>query len=51
MAGLLFGWLPDEFWSATPAELDAVLRAAAGEAVEPLQKTDIARLMEMFPDG
>jgi hypothetical protein len=30
MAGALLGWRPDEFWSATPDELAAVLEALAG---------------------
>lgn len=45
LAGVLFGWRPDEFWNATPAELAALLEALGGERV------DVARLMEMFPDG
>lgn len=48
-AGLLFGWSPDAFWRATPAEL-AVLAGAmrGGEAAAPV---DLAALMERFPDG
>jgi len=50
LAGLLLGWRPEEFWAATPAELAAVLGAGApGEA--PASPGDLARLMEMFPDG
>ena len=50
LAGLLLGWRPEEFWAATPAELAAVLGAAAsGEA--PASSGDLARLMERFPDG
>lgn len=48
LAGVLFGWRPDEFWKATPAELAALLDAVAGEANA---RVDVARLMEMFPDG
>jgi len=48
LAGLLFHWSPDIFWAATPAELAALVRAAAGETTEPV---DLAGLMEMFPDG
>ena len=50
LAGALLGWRPDEFWSATPAELAAVLNALAGpEAFAPAD--DLARLMEIYPDG
>ncbi|UYY76660.1 phage tail assembly chaperone [Sphingomonas sp. R1] len=51
LAGLSFGWSPDRFWRATPAELAALVRAAAGEAVEPPSADLIARLQEQFPDG
>lgn len=51
LAGLSFGWSPDRFWRATPAELAALVRAAAGEAVEPPPPDLIARLQEQFPDG
>ncbi|MGQ0588574.1 MAG: phage tail assembly chaperone [Sphingosinicella sp.] len=50
LAGLLLGWRPDEFWAATPAELAAVLGATAPGEV-PASPADLARLMEMFPDG
>lgn len=47
-AGVLFGWRPDDFWAATPAELAALVRAARGDAaVEPV---DLASLIERFPD-
>ena len=53
LAALLLGWRPGEFWSATPLELQTVFaeieRARGGEA--PLAPGNIARLMEMFPDG
>ena len=51
MAGLAFGWSPETFWSATPAELAALVRAASGEGAEPLAGADVARLREAFPDG
>jgi hypothetical protein len=44
MAGVLFGWTPATFWNATPAELAALVRAAAGEDVAPLASDEIARL-------
>jgi uncharacterized phage protein (TIGR02216 family) len=51
LVGALLGWRPDEFWRATPAELAAVLGALIGDAVPAAGEGDLARLMEMFPDG
>jgi uncharacterized phage protein (TIGR02216 family) len=53
LAGVLFGWSPDDFWRATPAELAAVGRALAGDTddVVPPDAATLARLKEMFPDG
>jgi hypothetical protein len=51
LAGLAFGWSPDRFWRATPAELAALLMVAAPEAGEPPSADLIARLQEQFPDG
>lgn len=50
-AGALLGWLPDEFWSATPAELGAVLEAMLGPEAATATRADLERLMERFPDG
>ena len=52
-AGLMFGWTPDVFWAATPAELGALVAAAAGEegGAEPPEPALIARLMKEHPDG
>jgi uncharacterized phage protein (TIGR02216 family) len=50
-AGLLLSWRPDEFWRATPAELAAVLEAMAPAGEDSASGDDLARLMEMFPDG
>jgi uncharacterized phage protein (TIGR02216 family) len=51
LAGALLGWRADEFWSATPAELAAVLRALVGDDAPAASRDDLARLMERFPDG
>ena len=51
VAGALLGWRPDEFWRATPAELATIIVALAGEAPAAADGGDVARLMEMFPDG
>ncbi|UIJ45853.1 phage tail assembly chaperone [Sphingomonas cannabina] len=51
LAGVLFGWAPDTFWNATPAELGALVAAVAGDAPDALGGGELARLMEAFPDG
>lgn len=50
MAGALLGWRPEEFWSATPAELAAVLGAMSGGGAAIASTADLARLKEMYPD-
>lgn len=50
-AGVAFGWTPELFWNATPAELVALVRAVAGGEVAPPDRDTIAQLMEAFPDG
>ena len=42
LAGALLGWRPDEFWSATPAELGAIVNAMAGEEIVPASAADLA---------
>jgi hypothetical protein len=51
IAGALLGWRPNDFWTATPAEMAAVLEALAPQGPECASGADLARLMEMFPDG
>ncbi|HEY9579031.1 MAG TPA: phage tail assembly chaperone [Rhizorhapis sp.] len=52
MAALLFGWRPYEFWEATPAELAVILaEMTPGRGDGPPCGDELARLMEMFPDG
>lgn len=50
-AGAAFGWTPDTFWRATPAELMALALAVHGEDAAPPDRQAIARMMEAFPDG
>ena len=50
-AALLFGWRPDEFWRATPAELAAVLAAMKDETAPAIGRAELERLMEAHPDG
>lgn len=50
LAGALLGWPPEMFWTATPAELAAVLNALTPRS-ETAGADDLARLKEMYPDG
>ena len=52
-AGVAFGWAPEEFWRATPAELMTLVQALRGEGGDaaPPDGATIARMMEAFPDG
>lgn len=49
--GVAFGWLPETFWTATPAEIAALIGALKGEEAEPVDAGMLARLKEQFPDG
>ena len=56
LAGWHLGWSADQFWSATPAEMEVVVWAmlgadAEGGADAPPSRADIDRLMELYPDG
>jgi len=48
-AAVLLGWRPDEFWSATPAELSLALQAPAAIPDAPDLAT-IEALRRRFPD-
>lgn len=50
LTGALLGWPPETFWTATPAELAAVLNALTPQS-EMAGADDLARLKEMYPDG
>ena len=54
-AGAMWGWSPDAFWSATPAELATLVGAAASAVSEgaatPPEAGVLARLREEHPDG
>ena len=45
LAARMLGWRPDEFWTATPAELAATLTPFEAGA-HPLERSEIYRLME-----
>ena len=47
-AGVLFGWRPDEFWAATPAELAGVVRAMFGS--DALSGEDVDGLRRMLAE-
>lgn len=49
--GVLFGWTPDTFWTATPAELAAIYRALGTAAPARLDRAAVETLMERLPDG
>ena len=42
---------PRQFWNMTPRELAAAWGALMGERTGPLGRSDLATLMEQFPDG
>lgn len=43
LAARALGWRPEDFWTATPAELAAILGVEPGEG---LARADLTRLME-----
>lgn len=43
---LMFGWRPDEFWAATPAEVGAIVDAMQGpQAAATMSRGDLSWLM------
>lgn len=50
LSAVLLGWRPHEFWAATPDELATSLHELLPQTPLP-NAEDIARLMEMYPDG
>ncbi|WP_431312175.1 phage tail assembly chaperone [Sphingomonas immobilis] len=48
---MAFGWSPEAFWGATPAELAALVAVVAGERAAPPDAATLQHLMEAFPDG
>jgi uncharacterized phage protein (TIGR02216 family) len=48
---VILGWRPDDFWSATPAELLAILHALAGDGTTPPSADALHQLMTRFPDS
>ena len=50
-AGRLLGWSPEQFWSATPAELACILPSEDAGSVRPMARDDLRTMMEQDPDG
>lgn len=55
LAGMMaraFGWRPDAFWTATPADVAAVLGPwCEADAAAGIDRAGLAAMMEQFPDG
>ena len=49
VSAALLGWRPDEFWTATPADLRNAL-GADGAGDDAADGAQLMRLMEAFPD-
>jgi uncharacterized phage protein (TIGR02216 family) len=45
------GWRPDEFWSATPADVAAVLGSWREGDAAAVDRAGLTAMMEQFPDG
>lgn len=45
LAARLLGWRPDDFWSATPAELAGALAPIAEATGNPLARADLETMM------
>jgi uncharacterized phage protein (TIGR02216 family) len=53
LAGVMaraFGWRPDEFWRATPADVAAVIGGWGEVADAGIDGPALAAMMERFPD-
>ena len=50
LASRTFGWRPDEFWAATPAELLTALGRAAPDPGTLLDRATLQRLMDLDND-
>ena len=48
---LTLGWRPDDFWNATPSELQGISQAIAGDGEAPPSADIMHRLMTQFPDS
>jgi hypothetical protein len=48
---ILFGWRPEDFWNATPAELATILVALTSQTDDAVDADMLAKLMKEYPDG
>ena len=51
MVPRLLGWLPQQFWEATPAEVAAIFAAEQSPEGEPLSRGEMDALMERERNG
>lgn len=51
MAGVVFGWSPDAFWRATPAELGALVAVLCPHEAAPVDAGALRKLMEADGGG
>jgi hypothetical protein len=49
-AAMFFGWRPDDFWNATPAELASIVSAYL-PGMDAANGATLAELMMRFPDA
>ncbi len=47
----VLGWLPQDFWETTPAELAAIFAASGSLEGEPLNRREMDALMERDRNG
>lgn len=50
-AALLVGWRPEEFWRATPLELQSVVAAMLPDRSADIGREELNAMMARFPDG
>lgn len=48
---MLLGWRPDDYWNATPAELQAILNAMPRPDEDAVDGSMLSALMQQFPDA
>lgn len=51
LAGAILGWRPNDFWNATPRELETALMAGAAKPDEIMGRAEMDRLAKLFPDN
>jgi hypothetical protein len=51
VAGRAFGWTPNDFWRATPAELATLADVPGEDAGDAVDAATLTRLMREMPDG